>query len=80
MIVKSCPNPFARNRRAAIPAPQYRSAFANVTAPRDSASWNLSAPDHHWLVRQQPPTQEHEVTAGDEHFRNSKRAWPPMRS
>ena len=56
--------------RAAIPAPQHRSAFPNVTAPRDMPSWNLSAPDHHWLVSQQPPTREAEVVAGDEHFRN----------
>jgi N-acetylglucosamine-6-sulfatase len=42
---------------AAIPAPQHRAAFPNVTAPRGAASWNYSAQDHHGLVRTQPPVR-----------------------
>ena len=55
---------------AAIPAPQHRTLFPNVTAPRDSPSWNASGVNHHWLVRQQPPTRAGEVVKGDEHYRN----------
>jgi arylsulfatase A-like enzyme len=44
----------------AIPAPWYANLSVPQSAPRNP-SWNHSAPDHHWLIEQQPPLTEKEV-------------------
>lgn len=51
----------------AIPEPKYAGHFSGKTAPR-TPSWNYSAPDHHWLVAQQPPTRPAEVVKTDAHY------------
>ena len=52
----------------AQPAPWYNETFAGVAAPR-TPNWNLSAPDHHWLVRQQPPMTDEQQQHSDELYR-----------
>ncbi|EDQ90073.1 uncharacterized protein MONBRDRAFT_24514 [Monosiga brevicollis MX1] len=44
-----------------IPAPWYANAFAQVSAPRPP-NFNVSAPDHHWLVASQAPMTAEEVS------------------
>ena len=59
-----------------IPEPKYAGAFGSTArlpaAPRVHAprtpSWNVSAPDHHWLVAQQPPVAPLEVRQADVKF------------
>ena len=58
---------------AAIPEPKYEGVFgSNVSEPRQprvraprTPSWNVSAPDHHWLVAQQQPVTPVEVRWAD---------------
>lgn len=55
----------------ALPAPWYNSSaiFPNLRAPR-TPSWNASCPDHHWLVRTQPPMTAEEAEKSDALYRN----------
>ena len=50
--------------------------FADLTAPRTPA-WNLSAPDHHWLVAMQQPLTDEIARESDEMFR---RRWRTLLS
>lgn len=54
----------------AQPAPWYNdsSLFSGIQAPR-TPNWNLSAPDHHWLVRSQPAMTEEQQQHSDELYR-----------
>ena len=52
----------------AQPDVMYETAFANLTAPRTPA-WNISAPDHHWLVSMQSGMTDEVVRESDEMFR-----------
>lgn len=54
---------------AAIPAPWYQTEFPNKTAPR-TPSFGVHGSDHHWLVAQQPPVTQQEITSGDSHYRD----------
>eukprot|EP00947_MAST-08B_sp_MAST-8B-sp1_P004860 g4860.t1 len=56
----------------AIPAPWYSlnsssagSRFAGAKAPR-TPNWNASCPDHHWLIRTQPPMTAEQARRSDE--------------
>jgi N-acetylglucosamine-6-sulfatase len=50
----------------AIPAPWYQNvSLPERLAPR-TPSYNLSRPDHHWLVRSQPPLTDEEARMVDE--------------
>ena len=49
----------------AIPAPWYQNASVRQRAPR-TPNYNVSCPDHHWLVRQQPPLTILESSKVDE--------------
>lgn len=46
----------------ALPAPWYTTLPIDAELPR-LPSWNVSAPDHHWLVAQQPPLTAHDALA-----------------
>ena len=56
----------------AQPAPWYNETFAGVAAPR-TPNWNLSAPDHHWLVREQAPLTEQCIYSSDHLYQNRLR-------
>lgn len=47
----------------------HETKFADLKAPRTPA-YNLSAPDHHWLVSSQPPLAVLDQGA-DEHLRRA---------
>ena len=64
--------PHAPHTRA-TPAPGTDGYFTERKAPR-WPSWNLSAPDKHWMVAQQEPLTELCASASDELFRNRLRA------
>ena len=51
------------------PAPWYKGHFANYTAPRPP-SYNYSAKDHHWLVRQQGIITDQQENSIDALFRS----------
>lgn len=55
----------------ALPAPWYDSDDFlpdTVSAPR-TPNWNASCPEHHWLVRQQPPMTAEEAEKSDALYR-----------
>jgi N-acetylglucosamine-6-sulfatase len=54
----------------AQPSPWYNGSaiFEGRTAPR-TPNWNASAPDHHWLVRTQPPMTDEQRDRSDTLFR-----------
>lgn len=54
---------------AALPAPWYKNLTIEATAPRPP-SWNYSAADHHWLIRQQKPLTLPEAAKLDVHFQD----------
>jgi hypothetical protein len=56
-------------------APWYNDSaiFGNIKAPR-TPNWNQSCPDHHWLVRSQPPMTAEQESRSDELFRARWRA------
>jgi len=56
----------------ATPAPWYASAFGDKKAPR-TVSYNVSAPDHHWIVAQQQHIDTPAEQALDEEARNRLR-------
>lgn len=63
LATPACHDPFT-------PAPQYRAAFPNVTAPRDG-SFNIAGKDKHWLVRAAEwPLSSVSLTYIDYAFRN----------
>ena len=47
-----------------IPAPWYNDTAVRDKAPR-TPSYNLSCPDHHWLIRQQPPMTQEQAARAD---------------
>lgn len=57
----------------ATPAPWYEDAFDDYEALR-TPSYNYSAPDHHYLVRSQPPLFDDEADQIDDLFRNRSRS------
>lgn len=60
--------PHAPHTRA-TPPNYAQSYFWDKKAPR-SPSWNQSLPDHHWLVRSQPPLTDLCVSYSDNLYRN----------
>lgn len=52
------------------PAPWYNqsSIFPNIKAPR-TPNWNASCPDHHWLIRTQPPMTQEQADRSDALYR-----------
>ncbi len=64
--------PHAPHTRA-TPAVGTDGYFVGRNAPR-SPNWNASAPNHHWMVRQQAPMSERCALASDELFRNRLKA------
>ena len=59
----------------ALPAPKYASRFSDVQAPRNP-NYNASCPDHHWLIRQQPPMTEEQGQHADSLYRARIRGAP----
>lgn len=55
-----------------LPAPWYSmndsSLFPGLQAPR-TPNWNASCPDHHWLIRQQPPMTDEQAQRSDALYR-----------
>ena len=52
-----------------VPAPWYEDAFSpTLRAPRTS-NWNVTYPDHHWLIRQQPPMTMEQAEKSDALYR-----------
>lgn len=64
--------PHAPHTRAS-PAPGTDGYFCGMKAPR-TPNWNASAPDHHWLVRSQPPMDARCALASDSLYQNRLRA------
>ena len=56
----------------ATPAPWYRNEFVGGKAPR-TPNYNYSAPDHHYMIRTQPPITSDQEAGVDELFRNRLR-------
>ena len=54
---------------SATPAPWYETAFAEAKAPR-TPSYNLSVPDNHWMIGQNPPLGSDQEAAIDLHHRD----------
>ena len=52
-----------------LPAPWYADAFPGLKAPR-TPNWNASCPDHHWMIRQQPPMTAEQALNSDELYRS----------
>ena len=53
----------------ALSAPWYQDHFAGIQAPR-TPNWNASCPDHHWMVRQQPPLTTEQAIHADQLYRS----------
>jgi len=53
-----------------LPAPWYNKTdlFPGLRAPR-TPNWNASCPDHHWLIRQQPPMTAEQAQKSDDLYR-----------
>lgn len=49
-----------------LPAPWYNRSdlFPGLQAPR-TPNWNMSCPDHHWMIRQQPPMTDEQAMYSD---------------
>ena len=48
--------------------PRYNDSFAGVQAPR-TPNYNITAVDHHWMIRTQPPLTEEQAERADELYR-----------
>ena len=52
-----------------LAAPWYEDAFPGLQAPR-TPNWNASCPDHHWMIRTQPPMTEEQAMHSDDLYRH----------
>ena len=52
-----------------LAAPWYNDTFPGLKAPR-TPNWNASCPDHHWLIRQQPPMTAEQALHSDDLYRH----------
>eukprot|EP00658_Telonema_sp_P-2_P005555 TRINITY_DN12080_c0_g1_i2.p1 TRINITY_DN12080_c0_g1~~TRINITY_DN12080_c0_g1_i2.p1 ORF type:complete len:289 (-),score=35.60 TRINITY_DN12080_c0_g1_i2:393-1259(-) len=53
----------------ALPAPWYDHAFPGLKAPR-TPNWNASCPEHHWMIRTQPPLTHEQASRADALYRS----------
>lgn len=51
-----------------LPAPWYNETFPGLKAPR-TPNWNASCPDHHWMIRTQPPMTDEQAFHSDALYR-----------